>query len=96
VEARFSASIQTGPGAHPASHKMVTGYFPGVRWPGRGVAYPPTSSAEVKHSIAIRLPPSRPTWSILRRTSPFHFTETYSDSTVKVTIRLDIQTARNI
>jgi len=29
--ARFSAPVQTGPEAHPASCKMGTGYFPGVR-----------------------------------------------------------------
>ena len=30
VGARFSAPIQTGPGAHPASCMMGTGSFPGV------------------------------------------------------------------
>jgi hypothetical protein len=29
--ARFSAPVQTGPGAHPASCKMRTGSFPGVK-----------------------------------------------------------------
>ena len=43
----FSASVQTGPGAHPASHTMGTGSFPGVKRPGRGVDHPPSSSAEV-------------------------------------------------
>jgi hypothetical protein len=27
VEARFSAPVQTGPGNHPASYKMVTVYL---------------------------------------------------------------------
>jgi len=36
VGARFSASVQTGSGAHPASWTMGTGYFRGVN--GRGVA----------------------------------------------------------
>jgi len=36
VEAGFSAPVQTGPGAHPASYTMGTGYFPGVN-SGRGV-----------------------------------------------------------
>jgi hypothetical protein len=31
VEARFFAHVQTGPGAHPASCTMGTGYFPGVK-----------------------------------------------------------------
>jgi hypothetical protein len=35
-EARFPAPVQTGPGAHPASCKMGTGSFPGVK-SGRGV-----------------------------------------------------------
>ena len=34
VGARFSAPVQTGPGAHPASCKMGTGSFPGVKRPG--------------------------------------------------------------
>ena len=34
--ARFSATVQTGPAAHPASCKMGTGSFPGVKC-GRGV-----------------------------------------------------------
>jgi len=34
--ARFSASVHTDPGAHPASCKMGTGSFPGVK-SGRGV-----------------------------------------------------------
>jgi hypothetical protein len=39
--ARFSAPVQTGPGAHPASYTMATGSFPGVKRPGCGVDYPP-------------------------------------------------------
>ena len=38
--ARFSAPVQTGPGAHPASCTMVTGSFPGVK-SGRGVTLTP-------------------------------------------------------
>jgi hypothetical protein len=37
---RFSAPVQTGPGAHPASCKMVTGSFPGVE-SGLGVTLTP-------------------------------------------------------
>jgi len=37
VGVRFSAPIQTGSGAHPASYTMGTGSFPGVKRPGRGV-----------------------------------------------------------
>ena len=71
VRARFSAPVQTGSGAHPASCTMGTGSFPGVKRPGRGVDHPPTSSAEVEgHS-----------WPVLGWTSPFlplHFFNFYS------------------
>ena len=40
VGARFSASVQPGPGAHPASCTMGTGSFPGVK-SGRGVTLIP-------------------------------------------------------
>jgi len=55
VGARFSAPVQTGPGAHPASSTMGTGSFPGVKsgwcvtltshlllvpWPRKGRAIP--------------------------------------------------------
>ena len=40
VGERFSAHVQTGPEAHPASCKMGTGSFPGVRC-GRGVTLTP-------------------------------------------------------
>ena len=37
---RFSAPVQTDPGAHRASYTIGTGSFPGVKWPGRGVDHP--------------------------------------------------------
>ena len=40
VEARFSAPVQTGPGALPASCTMGTGSLPGVK-SGRGVTLSP-------------------------------------------------------
>ena len=40
MEARFSASVQNGPGAHSASCTMGTGYFSGVK-SGRGVTLTP-------------------------------------------------------
>ena len=49
---------QTGPEAHRASYTMVTGVFPGVKWPGRGVDHPPPSSAEVKERVELYLSPS--------------------------------------
>jgi hypothetical protein len=49
--ARFSAPVQTGPGAHPASCTMGTGSLPGVKRPGRGVDHPLSSSAEIKDRV---------------------------------------------
>ena len=47
--ARFSAPVQTGPGAHPASCTMGTGSFSGVK-SGRGVdADPSPPSSAVGH-----------------------------------------------
>ena len=48
VGARFSAPVQTGPGAYPASCTVGTRSFLGVKWPGHGIDHPPPSSAEVK------------------------------------------------
>jgi hypothetical protein len=47
VGARFSAPVQTDPGAYPASCTMGTG----VERPGCGVDHPPPSSAEVKERV---------------------------------------------
>ena len=66
AEARFSAPVQTGPGAHPASYAMSTGSFPGVKRPGRGVDHPAPSSAGVKERVELYLySPSEPSWPIL-------------------------------
>jgi hypothetical protein len=49
--ARFSVSLQTDPGAYPASCTIGTGPFPGIKRPGRGVGaidHPPQSRKEVK------------------------------------------------
>jgi hypothetical protein len=46
--ARFSAPIQTGPGAHPASYTMGTESFIGVKRPGRGVDHPPHLAPRLK------------------------------------------------
>jgi len=65
--ARFYAPVQTGPGAHPASYRMGTKTFPGVRRPGRGVDHPQPSSAEVKERVEPYLSsPSGPSWPVLR------------------------------
>jgi len=51
----FSATVQTGPGVHPASYTMGTGSFPGLKWLGRGIDHPPPSSAQVKESVELYL-----------------------------------------
>ena len=53
--ARFSAPVQTGPGAHPTSYTMGTGSFTGVKRPGRDSVHPPRSSAKVKERVELYL-----------------------------------------
>jgi hypothetical protein len=53
VCARFTAPVHTGPEAHPAFYTLVTGFFPGVKRPGRGVEHPSPSSAEVKGIVEL-------------------------------------------
>ena len=57
---RFSAPVQTGPGAHPASYKTGTGSFPGLKQPRLRVDHPHPSGAEVKERVytSTPLPPS--------------------------------------
>ena len=64
--------VETGPGAHPASHTMGTGSFPGVKWPGRGIDHPPPSDVEVKARVELYIPSQcGPFWSVVGWTSPF-------------------------
>jgi len=63
---RFSASIQTGPGAHPASYTMGTGSFPGVKSPGGSVDHPPPSRAKVKERVELYLHSTfGPSWPVI-------------------------------
>jgi hypothetical protein len=48
VGAGFSAPVQTGRGAYPASYTMNICSFPGVKRPGRGVYRPPHLSPRLK------------------------------------------------
>ena len=67
--ARFSAPIQTGPGAHPASCTMRTGSLPGVKRPGRGADHPPLSKRRGHERVGLYLyAPSGPQWPVLGRT----------------------------
>jgi hypothetical protein len=67
--ARFSAPVQTSPGAHPASYTVGTGSLPGVKWPGRGVDHPHPSSAEVKEKVEL-YSTSGLSWSVTGRSLP--------------------------
>ena len=63
---RFSAPVQTSPGAHPGTYTKGTGYFPAVKRPGPGVDDPPTSSAEVTERVELYLySHSGSLWSVL-------------------------------
>jgi hypothetical protein len=54
------------PWAHPASCTMGTGYFPGVKRPGRGADHPQPSSAEVENEKSYTsTPPVGPWWSVI-------------------------------
>jgi hypothetical protein len=50
---KFSAPVQTDPGAHPASYTMGTKSFPRAKRSRRGVDHPPPSSAEVKERLQL-------------------------------------------
>jgi hypothetical protein len=66
VGARFSAFVQTGPGAHPASYTMGTGSLPELKRSERGVDHPLSSSAEVKERVEVHLySTSGPSWLVL-------------------------------
>ena len=54
-ETDFSARVQTGPGAHPASYTMGTGSFTGVKRPEHGVDHPPQIAPRLKKIRAIPL-----------------------------------------
>jgi hypothetical protein len=52
---RFSAPVQTGPGAHADSYTTDTGTFPEVKRPGFGINHQPPSRAEIKKIVEIYL-----------------------------------------
>jgi len=65
--ARFSAPVQTGSGAHPASHTMCTGSFPGGKAAGTW-RWPPTPySAQVKERVEQYIySTSGPSWLVIQ------------------------------
>jgi hypothetical protein len=87
VEARFSAPVQTGPGAHTASCIMDTGSFPGVK-SGRGVTL-------TSHPLLLpwsrkgRAIPPLPLWAVrpvqsLSACTRVHFTITFGHESVEL------------
>ena len=72
VGVKFSAPVQTGPGAYPASCTMGTGSFPGVKGPGRGADHPPLSKCRSHERVELYLySPSGPQWPVIWRTFTF-------------------------
>ena len=72
VGARFSAPVQTGPGAYPASCTMGTGSFPGVKRPGRGADHPAPPKRPGHERVELYIySPSGPSWPALGRTLLF-------------------------
>jgi hypothetical protein len=79
MEARISAPVQTGPGAHPVSYTLGTESFSRVKWPGPGVDPPSQSSGAVKEKVELFLYyPSGSLWPVLERTLHFTFNFIYS------------------
>jgi len=64
-------TVQTGFESHPVSFSVGTGFFPGVKRPGRGVGHPPPSSADALERVELYFC-SRfgPSWPILGWTLP--------------------------
>jgi len=59
VGARFSAPVQTGHGAHPASYIIRgTGFYLGLKQPGRGVDNPPPLAPRLKEEYSCTSTPS--------------------------------------
>ena len=84
VGARFYATVQIGPGAHPASCKMGTGSFPGGGKSDRGVALTPDPLlvpwSRKSRAIPLFLPWAlRPVQSLSACTT-VHFTFSYTST----------------
>ena len=69
---RFSAPVQTGPEAHPASFAFGTGSFPRARWPSSVADHLLFSSSEVKERVEVYLySASGFSWRVLGWYFPF-------------------------
>ena len=58
LEARFSAPVQTGPGAQPAAIKWVKVSFSGVKRPQHDVDHPPHLEPRLKKEYSYTSTPS--------------------------------------
>jgi hypothetical protein len=67
VGSRFSAPVQTGPGAHPVSNTLGTTSFPGVKGLERVADHPTHLAPRLKKSRAVLLLPSGSSWPIIGR-----------------------------
>ena len=66
VGARFSAPVQTTPGAYPASCTMGTGSFLGVKRPGSNADHPPPSKRRGRERIGLYFySSSGPPWPVI-------------------------------
>ena len=61
----FSTPVLTGPGAHPASYTVGTGFLPRGRL-GCGVNHPSPTTVEVKETVELYVySPSGPSWQVI-------------------------------
>ena len=73
-EARFSAPVQTDPGAYPGFYTMGTGSFLGVKRPGRGADHPPPSKCRGQERVELYLySPSGPSWPVMGAPLPLPY-----------------------
>jgi hypothetical protein len=71
IFARFSAPVQTGPGAHPPSCTMGTGSFLGLKRPGRGADHLPPSKCRGQERVGLYLySPYGPSWPVMGASLP--------------------------
>jgi hypothetical protein len=64
---RYSASVQTSPGTHPAPYAIDIQFFLGVKLPGHGLDHPTLSITTTKERVELYLySPSKPSWPVIQ------------------------------